>query len=65
MTPQELEKRKGCNKNVLVFFIIAIACVVAFLIVGLVRTCDSDHSKDGAGKTQTEKTDTLTQNNPQ
>ncbi|MCH5231124.1 MAG: hypothetical protein J1F43_04945 [Muribaculaceae bacterium] len=43
MSAQELEKRKGCNKSVVLFFVFAIICVAAFLIVGLVKTCDADH----------------------
>lgn len=45
MSSQELEKRKGCNKGVLTFFIFAVLCVAAFLIVGLVRTCNADHEE--------------------
>lgn len=49
MSAQELENRKGCNrKGVIWFFIFAIACVAAFLIVGLVRTCTADHEEDKA-----------------
>lgn len=43
MSAQELEKRKGCNQRVLWFFIFAVACVAAFLIIGLVKTCKADH----------------------
>lgn len=43
MSAQELEKRKGCNRNVVTFFIIAVACIAAFLIIGLVKTCKADH----------------------
>ena len=45
MNSQELEKRKGCNKRVVLFFIFAICCVAAFLIVGLVKTCSTDHEE--------------------
>ncbi|MCH5225476.1 MAG: hypothetical protein J1D77_05725 [Muribaculaceae bacterium] len=45
MSAQELENRKGCNKRVLLFFIFAILCVAAFLIVGLVRTCNAEHEE--------------------
>lgn len=45
MSEQQLEKRKGCNKSIIWFFVIAIACVAAFFIVGLVRTCDTDHEE--------------------
>lgn len=45
MSAQEFENRKGCNRRVILFFVLAIACVAAFLIVGLVRTCDADHEE--------------------
>lgn len=45
MSAQELENRKGCNKRVILFFTFAVACVVAFLIVGLVKTCKADHEE--------------------
>ena len=38
MSAQELENRKGCNRRVIMFFVFAVACVAAFLIVGLVKT---------------------------
>ena len=43
MSAQELENRKGCNRRVILFFVFAIACIAAFLIIGLVKTCSSDH----------------------
>lgn len=43
MSAQELENRKGCNRRIVWFFIFAVTCVAAFLIVGLVKTCDADH----------------------
>lgn len=45
MSAQELEKRKGCNRNVVVFLIIAVLCIAAFLIIGLVKTCSADHEE--------------------
>lgn len=45
MSAQELENRKGCNRRVVWFFIFAILCVIAFLIVGLVKTCNADHEE--------------------
>ncbi|MCH5222446.1 MAG: hypothetical protein J1E82_00260 [Muribaculaceae bacterium] len=51
MSQQEQEKRSGCSKPVVTFFIIAIAIVAAFLIIGLVRTCDTDH-QDNAEQTE-------------
>ena len=45
MDTQATEKKSGCSKRVVLFFGFAIAIVAAFLIVGLVRTCDSDHQQ--------------------
>ena len=45
MSAQELENRRGCNRRVVWFFVFAVLCVAAFLIVGLVRTCDTDHEQ--------------------
>lgn len=45
MSEQQFENRKGCNRRVIWFFIFAILCVAAFLIVGLVKTCDADHEE--------------------
>ena len=45
MSAQESENRKGSRKGILWFFIFAIACIVAFLIVGLVKTCTADHEE--------------------
>lgn len=46
MNNQENEKKSGCNRRVLTFFLFAIAIVAAFLIVGLVKTCDADHETE-------------------
>ena len=45
MSAQELENRKGCNRRVIWFFVFAVACVAAFLIIGLVKTCNADHEE--------------------
>lgn len=45
MSAQEFENRKGCNKRVVLFFVFAVACVAAFLIIGLVKTCTADHEE--------------------
>lgn len=45
MSAQELEKRKGCNRRVVIFFVFAVLCVAAFLIVGLVKTCNAEHEE--------------------
>ena len=46
MSANQNEKRKGLKSPVTVFFIVAILCVVAFLIVALVNTCSTDHQID-------------------
>ena len=43
MSAQERVNGKGSRRGILWFFIFAIACVVAFLIVGLVKTCNAEH----------------------
>ena len=55
MSAQELENRKGCNRRVVLFFIIAVLCVAAFLIIGLVRTCDTDHEEKVESEIQQEQ----------
>lgn len=45
MSAQELENRKGCNRRVIWFFVFAVACVAAFLIIGLVKTCNAEHEE--------------------
>ena len=45
MSAQELENRKGCNRRVVMFFVFAIACIAAFLIIGLVKTCKAEHEE--------------------
>lgn len=48
MSAQELENRKGCNRRVILFFVFAISCVAAFLIIGLVKTCNAEHENKEA-----------------
>ena len=43
MSTQGSDNKRGSRRGILWFFIFAIACVVAFLIVGLVKTCNADH----------------------
>lgn len=45
MSEKESGKKGGSRRGILWFFIFAIACVVAFLIVGLVKTCSADHEE--------------------
>ena len=45
MSAQELENRRGCNRRVVLFFVFAILCVAAFLIIGLVKTCSTEHEE--------------------
>ena len=56
MSEQEQTKKSGCSRPVVTFFIIAILIVAAFFIVGLVRTCDSDHEKEAVETQQVEQT---------
>lgn len=50
MSAQEFENRKGCNRRVILFFVFAILVVAAFFIVGLVRTCSTEHEEKEAEK---------------
>lgn len=45
MSAQESGNKKGSRRGILWFFIFAIACVAAFLIVGLVKTCNAEHEE--------------------
>lgn len=45
MSEQELEKRKGCNKPVVLFFVFAIVIVAALFIIGIVTTCSTEHEE--------------------
>ena len=45
MSQRENENRRGLNKNIVLFFVFAILCVAAFLIVLLVKSCDADHEE--------------------
>ena len=55
MSAQELENRKGCNRRVVLFFVFAILCVAAFLIIGLVKTCNADHEEKVESEIQQEQ----------
>lgn len=55
MSANELENRKGCNRRVIWFFIFAIACVAAFLIIGLVKTCNAEHEEKEIEEIQQEE----------
>ena len=48
MSEQERRSRKGMKSPVTWFFIMAICCVVAFLIVALVKTCTAEHEEKQA-----------------
>lgn len=45
MSENNRQRKGGLSKGVVWFFVFAIACVVAFLIVGLVKTCTADHEE--------------------
>ena len=40
------KKKKGLKSPITLFFLFAIACVIAFLIVALVKTCTADHEEE-------------------
>lgn len=39
------QKRSSLSKPVVLFFVFAVLCVAAFLIVILVKSCDADHEE--------------------
>lgn len=45
MSGNNKEQRQGINKRVLLFFLFAVMCVAAFLIVILVKSCEADHEE--------------------
>ena len=55
MSAKDRENKRGLNKNVVWFFVFAIACVAAFLIVGLVKTCNAEHEEKVEGEIQQEE----------
>lgn len=46
MSKKENSNRRGLSSPVVVFFIFAVLCVAAFLIVMLVKSCEADHAVD-------------------
>lgn len=40
------QRRRGCSRPVVIFFVFAILIVAAFLIVGLVNTCSASHDEE-------------------
>lgn len=47
MEKEEKKEKKGLSKNVILFFVFAVVIVAAFLIVGLVNTCTTEHENAG------------------
>lgn len=45
MSQEEKMTRKGCSRPMVIFFVAAIVIVAAFLIIGLVHTCSTDHEQ--------------------
>lgn len=43
MSKNNQERKSSLSKPVVLFFVFAVLCVVAFLIVILVKSCDADH----------------------
>lgn len=46
MSEKNQERKSTLGKPVVLFFIFAVLCVAAFLIVMLVKSCDADHEED-------------------
>ena len=45
MSENNREQRRGLDKRVVLFFVFAVLCVAAFLIVILVKSCEADHEE--------------------
>ena len=45
MSENNRERRGGLDKRIVLFFVFAILCVAAFLIVILVKSCEADHEE--------------------
>ena len=45
MSENNREERKGLDKRIVLFFVFAVLCVAAFLIVILVKSCEADHEE--------------------
>lgn len=45
MSENNRQRKGGLDKRIVLFFVFAVACVVAFLIVILVKSCDADHEE--------------------
>lgn len=46
MSQNNRERKGGLDKRIVLFFVFAVACVAAFLIVILVKSCDADHEEN-------------------
>ena len=45
MSENNNERKSGLDKRIVLFFVFAVLCVAAFLIVILVKSCDADHEE--------------------
>ena len=45
MSDNNRERKSGLDKRIVLFFVFAVLCVAAFLIVILVKSCDADHEE--------------------
>ena len=45
MSTNNRERKSSLDKRVILFFVFAVCCVAAFLIVILVKSCDADHEE--------------------
>ena len=45
MSKNNNERKGGLDKRIVLFFVFAVLCVAAFLVVILVKSCDADHEE--------------------
>lgn len=45
MSGNNNERKSTLDKRIVLFFVFAVACIIAFLIVILVKSCDADHEE--------------------
>ena len=50
MSDNNRGNRKGLDKRIVLFFVFAVLCVAAFLIVMLVKSCDAYHEEENMDK---------------
>ena len=45
MSGNNNERKSTLDKRIVLFFVFAVACIIDFLIVILVKSCDADHEE--------------------